>query len=219
MSSSDSDVSLSTYSPKKCASLNKSSSSQRASSSDLDMLLPTSNSKKCVSMDDILDNMTATGRRKKTKVVNIQFKYCSMSSQCSDDLSSLKHLLKVFDEDVNLGMEHLQDRTWPLLSTNWLLFLYAANAIYDRENPNIGLFCGHAGIREHDDDDGKHGRSKSKATMYGLTKVTLQAWAWAMCAVWFSLSTCNSYKMCIGSFNLEEFFFTIIKTLNDPEDP
>ncbi|KAG1868429.1 hypothetical protein F4604DRAFT_1927301 [Suillus subluteus] len=76
-----------------------------------------------------------------------------------------------------------------------------------------------AGSQEHNDDNGKHGGSKSKATMYGLTKVTPQAWAWAMCAVWFSLSACNSYKMCIGSFNLEEFFFAIIETLNDPEDP
>ncbi|KAG1809626.1 uncharacterized protein BJ212DRAFT_1484330 [Suillus subaureus] len=102
------------------------------------------------------------------------------------------------------------------------------------EDLNIGLFHRHAGIRafqhlylgptaagsqEHNDDDSKHGRSKSKAIMYGLTKVTPQAWAWAMCAVWFSLSACNSYKMCIGSFNLEKFFFAIIETLDNPEDP
>lgn len=37
--------------------------------------------------------------------------------------------------------------------------------------------------------------------------------------VWFSLSACNSYKMCIGSFNLEDFFFAIVKTLDDSEDP
>lgn len=36
---------------------------------------------------------------------------------------------------------------------------------------------------------------------------------------WFSLSACNSYKVCIGSFNLEDFFFAIIETLDDPEDP
>ncbi|KAG1811737.1 uncharacterized protein BJ212DRAFT_1483474 [Suillus subaureus] len=127
-----------------------------------------------------------------------------------------------------------KDGTWPLLSTNWPSFLYAAEATYDSEDPNIGLFHRHAGIRafqhlylgpaaagsqEHNDDNGKHGRSKSKATVYGLTKVTPQVWAWAMCAVWFSLSACNSYKMCIGSFNLEKFFFAIIKTLNDPKDP
>ncbi|KAG1849712.1 hypothetical protein F4604DRAFT_1907419 [Suillus subluteus] len=132
------------------------------------------------------------------------------------------------------GIQRLQDGTWPLLSTNWPSFLYAADAIYDSEDPNIGLFRGHVGIRafqhlylgpaaagseEHNDDDSKHGRSKSKATMYGLTKVTPQAWAWAMCAAWFSLSACNSYKVCIGSFNLEDFFFAIIETLDDPEDP
>ncbi|KAG2086243.1 hypothetical protein BD769DRAFT_1782539 [Suillus cothurnatus] len=142
--------------------------------------------------------------------------------------------LDKFDIDVDLGIQRLQDGTWPLLSTNWPSFLYAADAIYDSEDPNIGLFRGHAGIRafqhlylgpaaagseEHNDDDSKHGRSKSKATMYGLTKVTPQAWAWAMCAAWFSLSACNSYKVCIGSFNLEDFFFAIIETLDDPEDP
>ncbi|KAG2030695.1 hypothetical protein BDR03DRAFT_986908 [Suillus americanus] len=120
------------------------------------------------------------------------------------------------------GIQRLQDGTWPLLSTNWPSFLYAANAIYDSEDPNIGLFHGHAGIRafqhlylgpaaavseEHNDDDSKHGRSKSKATMYGLTKA------------WFSLSACNSYTVCIRSFNLEDFFFAILKTLDDPEDP
>jgi hypothetical protein len=36
---------------------------------------------------------------------------------------------------------------------------------------------------------------------------------------WFSLLACNSYKVCIGSFNLEDFFFAIIETLDDPEDP
>ncbi|KAG1867742.1 hypothetical protein F4604DRAFT_2021436 [Suillus subluteus] len=169
----------------------------------------------------------------------------AMSSQRSDDFASLKHpmldlpyqshpWLDKFDINVNLGIQRLQDGTWPLLSTNWLSFLYAADAIYDSEDPNIGLFRGHAGIRafqhlylgpaaagseEHDNDDSKHGRSKSKATMYGLTKVTPQVWAWAMCAVWFSLSACNSYKVCIGSFNLEDFFFAILETLDDPEDP
>ncbi|KAG1846741.1 hypothetical protein F4604DRAFT_1976456 [Suillus subluteus] len=142
--------------------------------------------------------------------------------------------LDKFDIDVDLGIQRLQDGTWPLLSTNWPSFLYAADAIYDSEDPNIGLFCGHAGTRafqhlylgpaaagseEHNNDDSKHGRSKSKATMYGLTKVTPQAWAWAMCAAWFSLLACNSYKVCIRSFNLEDFFFAIIETLDDPEDP
>ncbi|KAG1881231.1 hypothetical protein F4604DRAFT_1993420 [Suillus subluteus] len=155
------------------------------------------------------------------------------NAQLVHELCPRKWLDK-FDIDVDLGIQRLQDGTWPLLSTNWPSFLYAADAIYDSEDPNIGLFCGHAGIRtfqhlylgpaaagseEHNDDDSKHGRSKSKATMYGLTKVTPQAWAWAMCAVWFSLSACNSYKVCIRSFNLEDFFFTILETLNDPEDP
>ncbi|KAG2119873.1 uncharacterized protein F5147DRAFT_647738 [Suillus discolor] len=180
----------------------------------------------------------------------------AMSSQRSDDFASLKHsILKyiltnrnsdtlqppipkssflVTDRYILRGIQHLQDGTWPLLSTNWPSFLYAADAIYNSEDPNIGLFRGHAGIRafqhlylgpaaagseEHNDDDSKHGRSKSKATMYGLTKVTPQAWAWAMCAVWFLLSACNSYKVCIGSFNLEDFFFAILETLDDPEDP
>ncbi|KAG2061331.1 hypothetical protein BDR06DRAFT_1001640 [Suillus hirtellus] len=55
--------------------------------------------------------------------------------------------------------------------------------------------------------------------MYGLTKVTPQAWAWAMCAAWFSLLACNLYKVCIRSFNLEDFFFAILETLDDPKDP
>ncbi|KAG2072181.1 hypothetical protein BDR04DRAFT_1230715 [Suillus decipiens] len=56
--------------------------------------------------------------------------------------------LDKFDIDVDLGIQHLQDGTWPLLSTNWPSFLYAADAIYDSEDPNIGLFRGHAGIRK-----------------------------------------------------------------------
>ncbi|KAG1730359.1 hypothetical protein EDD22DRAFT_960735 [Suillus occidentalis] len=55
--------------------------------------------------------------------------------------------------------------------------------------------------------------------MYGLIKVTPQSWAWAMCAAWFSLCSCNSYRLTISSFNLEEFFFAIVKTLDDAEDP
>ncbi|KAG0692840.1 hypothetical protein DFH29DRAFT_1008051 [Suillus ampliporus] len=361
MSSSDSDTSLSTYNSKKRvsssnsnASLPTSSSEKRTSNSNAS--LSTSSSKKRTSTDDILDNLTATGRQKKIKLSDALLEYCTagckavltlnlfasvslafhygmmldkggvsnsnisdeqqaryrtfyngildiipgfratldelsydelkpyitainsaMSSQRSDDFASLKHpvleyiltnrnsdtlqppipksscksnrgtnhprlarelcprkCLDKFDIDVELGIQRLQDGTWPLLSTNWLSFLYAAEAIYNSEDPNIGLFRGHAGIRafqhlylgpaaagseEHNDDDSKHGRSKSKATMYGLTKVTPQAWAWAMCAVWFSLSACNSYKVCIGSFNLEDFFFAIIETLDDPEDP
>ncbi|KAG1751258.1 uncharacterized protein EDB91DRAFT_1243526 [Suillus paluster] len=164
-------------------------------------------SKKCTSSDDLLDNLTATCRQKKAK-----------------------KWLNEFDIDIERGMECLQDGTWPLLATNWPSFLYAAEATYDSEDLNIGLFRGHAfqhlylgpaaaGSHDHGDDDGKHSGSKSKHMMYGLTKVTPQSWAWAMCAVWFSLSACNLYKMCIGSFNLEEFFFAIIKTLDDPKDP
>ncbi|KAG2061330.1 hypothetical protein BDR06DRAFT_1001639 [Suillus hirtellus] len=120
----------------------------------------------------------------------------AMSSQRSNDFTSLKHpMLKYiltnrtnhprlacelcprkwldkFDIDVDLGIQRLQDGTWPLLSTNWPSFLYAADAIYDSEDPNIGLFRGHAGIRafqhlylgpaaagseEHNNDDSKHG--------------------------------------------------------------
>ncbi|KAG2345779.1 hypothetical protein BDR05DRAFT_997877 [Suillus weaverae] len=132
------------------------------------------------------------------------------------------------------GIQRLQDGTWPLLATNWPSFLYPADTVYDAEDPIIGLFRGHAGIRafqhlylgpataglqDNDDEDGKHGGGKSKCTMYGLTKVTPQSWAWAMCATWFSLCSCNSYRLTIGSFNLEEFFFAIVETLDDAEDP
>lgn len=114
------------------------------------------------------------------------------------------------------GMQRLQDGTWPLLATNWPSFLYQAGAPYDVEDPNIGLFRGHAGIRvcafssctsifvhlqfsqafqhlylgpaaagskEKDDNGNKHGGGKSKSSMYGVTKVTPQSWAWAMCVV------------------------------------
>ncbi|KAG2336867.1 hypothetical protein BDR05DRAFT_1005510 [Suillus weaverae] len=147
----------------------------------------------------------------------------AMSSQQSNDFASLKHpVLEYILTDRNSNT--LQP---PIPKSS-------SEAIYNSEDLNIGLFCGHAGIRafqhlylgpaaagseEHKDDDSKHGRSKSKATMYGLTKVTPQAWAWAMCAVWFLLSACNLYKVCIGSFNLEDFFFAIVETLDDPEDP
>ncbi|KAG2086775.1 hypothetical protein BD769DRAFT_1681033 [Suillus cothurnatus] len=145
-----------------------------------------------------------------------------------------KKWLNEFDEDTDLGIQRLQDGTWPLLATNWPSFLYPADAVYDTEDPIIGLFRGHAGIRafqhlylgpaaaglqDNDDEDGKHGGGKSKCTMYGLTKVTPQSWAWAMCVAWFSLCSCNSYRLTIGSFNLEEFFFAIVETLDDAEDP
>ncbi|KAG1801428.1 uncharacterized protein HD556DRAFT_1304535 [Suillus plorans] len=153
-----------------------------------------------------------------------------------------KKWLNEFDDDADLQalliegynvckMEH--GLFW-LPTGNWPSFLYPADAVYDAEDPIIGLFCGHAGIRafqhlylgpaaaglqDNDDKDGKHGGGKSKCTMYGLTKVTPQSWAWAMCVAWFSLCSCNSYRLTIGSFSLEEFFFAIVETLDDAEDP
>ncbi|KAG1838104.1 hypothetical protein DFJ58DRAFT_734028 [Suillus subalutaceus] len=144
-----------------------------------------------------------------------------MSSQRSDNFASLKHPMLEYIL-MNCNSDTLQP---PIPKSS-------SDAIYNSEDPNIGLFRRHAGIRafqhlylgpaaagseEHNDDDSKHGRSKSKATMYGLTKVTPQAWAWAM--TWFSLSACNSYIVGIGSFNLEDFFWAILETLDDPEDP
>ncbi|KAG2123251.1 hypothetical protein DEU56DRAFT_917560 [Suillus clintonianus] len=145
-----------------------------------------------------------------------------------------KKWLDEFDKDTDLGMQRLQDGGWPLLATNWPSFLYPADAAYDAEDPITGLFRGHAGIRafqhlylgpaaagsqDNDDEDSKHGGGKSKCTMYGLTKVTPQSWAWAMCVAWFSLCNCNSYRIIIGSFNLEEFFSAIVEALDDTEDP
>ncbi|KAG2151828.1 hypothetical protein BD769DRAFT_1380696 [Suillus cothurnatus] len=304
MSSSDSDASLSTNSSKTRTSSSdsngtsskKSRSKKHTSSADSDASLPTSSSKKRVETDEILDNLTATGRQKRIKLsdalseyrtagrkavvtlspfanVSLAFHYGmtldkggSSSSNISEELqrqflafyntildfipgfrANLDDLsydelkpyitakwLNEFNEDTDLGIQRLQDGTWPLLATNWPSFLYPADAVYDTEDPIIGLFCGHAGIRafqhlylgpaaaglqDNDDEDGKHGGGKSKCTMYGLTKVTPQSWAWAMCVAWFSLCSCNLYRLTIGSFNLEEFFFAIVETLDNAEDP
>jgi hypothetical protein len=66
-------------------------------------------------------------------------------------MSSCKSLFLFQVQSINhyilRGIQRLQDGTWPLLATNWPSFLYAADAIYDSEDPNIGLFRGHAGIR------------------------------------------------------------------------
>ncbi|KAG2073828.1 hypothetical protein BDR04DRAFT_1178883 [Suillus decipiens] len=105
-----------------------------------------------------------------------------------------------------------------------LMTTWTSDAVYDSEDPIIWLFCGHtgpaaAGSQDNDDKDRKHGGGKSKCTMYRLTKVTPQSWPWAMCVAWFSLCSCNSYRLTIGSFNLKEFFFAIIEALNDAENP
>ncbi|KAG1822071.1 uncharacterized protein BJ212DRAFT_1477900 [Suillus subaureus] len=154
-----------------------------------------------------------------------------LANHSTDTLQPPKWLDE-FDKDTNLGIQRLQDGGWPLLAMNWPSFLYPADAACNAEDLITGLFRGHAGIRafqhlylgpaaagsqDNDDEDSKHGGGKSKCTMYGLTKVTLQSWAWAVCVAWFSLCNCNSYRLTIGSFNLEEF--TIVKTLDDTKDP
>ncbi|KAG1868430.1 hypothetical protein F4604DRAFT_1927302 [Suillus subluteus] len=91
MSSSDSDVSLSTYNSKKCASVSDSNTS-----------LSTSSSKKRASTDDILDNMTATGRQKKTRLSDVLSEYRTTGRKAVATLNPFANVLLAFHYGMTL---------------------------------------------------------------------------------------------------------------------
>ncbi|KAF9470714.1 hypothetical protein BDN70DRAFT_939488, partial [Pholiota conissans] len=145
-------------------------------------------------------------------------------------LCPLKRLVE-FDENPDLFMEHVTNKTIKIKASQWPSFLYPEDTVYDGENIDKGLFLSdlmlmflrniltgpssaHQGMRM--------GTKQSKAEIHGMDRVFGRCVAYTAVQVYFALSSIEQWSSSAqdGHFKLDDFFSRCVGLFErDPKDP